>query len=970
MPTSASSAFRLIRQHHIDAINVCVQHYQHQATGAVHFHLQADNPENVFLLGFRTVPMDHQGAAHILEHTALCGSEKYPVRDPFFMMIRRSLNTFMNAFTSNDWTAYPFASCNTKDFYNLLDVYLDAAFFANLDELDFLQEGHRLAFSEADNPDSDLEYKGVVYNEMKGAMSSVNSTLWQTLCKYLFPNTTYHYNSGGDPEHIPDLSYQALQDFYKQHYHPSNAMFVTFGNQEASDLQAVFEEKALHRFTEKKPAIKVADEKRLQAPMAVEEFYAFDSQEPAKQQDHIVVGWLLGQSHKLEDVIKAQLLSFILLENSASPLLNYIETCTFAKSPSAICGLEDSYKELVFVCGVSGAKEQHAQQFEQEVLTVLQKVADEGVSQNRLEAIVEQLELSQREISGDGFPYGLQLILQALTSVTHYSDPVALLDLEPVLAKLREDIKQPTFVSDLINDLLLNNQHRVRLNLKPDTELSKKRQAAEKAKLQAIKEDLSDDEKHAIIEKNQALEARQSAAEDAGLLPKVGLDDVATEISEPASDNSEVNGLPLSHFNQGVNGLAYQQLLVKLPKLSDEQTALLPLYCQLITELGFGEYSFQEVQNLQSDAVGGINAACAIRPNIDDENILQGYLCISAKSLARKQAQMAWLIQQSFLTLRFDELPRIKDIIEQNHSRKQQSITSNGHALAMTCASQTLAPIAKLNELFSGMTSIVKSGELEKLAQSESGLKSLSEQLQALHQQISACEKRLLSISEQSYQQAISGELQNLWRDAGHNDSHFAIHTTAQIAKQAWLCNSQVNFCAKAYKTVPTGHKDSAALTVLGGFLRNGFLHTAIREKGGAYGGGAMQDNAAACFKFFSYRDPRISGTLNDFDQAINWLLTHKHSQEALEEAILGVVSSLDKPGSPAGEAKQAFQNELFGRTKEKRQAFREQVLNTTIDDLIRVGKTYLQQTPSTAVICGDYAKDELATLELNVNVL
>src|SRR5690554_3613124 len=237
---SAHPAFVLLRKEAIPALNLTVEEYEHSATGAQHIHLQADNPENVFLVSLRTVPEDSTGVAHILEHTALCGSERYPVRDPFFMMTRRSLNTFMNALASSDWTAYPFASVNRKDFDNLLDVYLDAVFFSRLDRLDFAQEGHRLEFAELDNPNSDLLYKGVVYNEMKGAMSSVPAQLWQALGQYLYPTTTYHHNSGGDPEHIPDLTYEELKAFYRTHYHPSNAIFMTYGRSEehTSELQS------------------------------------------------------------------------------------------------------------------------------------------------------------------------------------------------------------------------------------------------------------------------------------------------------------------------------------------------------------------------------------------------------------------------------------------------------------------------------------------------------------------------------------------------------------------------------------------------------------------------------------------------------------------------------------------------------------------------------------------------------------
>ncbi|MDB0065604.1 insulinase family protein, partial [Oceanospirillaceae bacterium] len=266
-------AFRFLRQQTIDSLNISIQQYVHIATGAMHIHLASQQTENVFLVALKTMPQDSTGVAHVLEHTALCGSEKFPVRDPFFMMIRRSLNTFMNAFTSSDWTAYPFASQNKKDFNNLLEVYLDAVFFARLDALDFAQEGHRVEFTDDDKGQQSLTFKGVVFNEMKGAMSSPVSQLWDTLSKYLFPSTTYHFNSGGDPSDIPNLSHEQLLAFYKRHYHPSNAIFMTSGDILAATHQKSFEEHALHRFSAQKIDLFVADEKRYFSPIKVQESY-------------------------------------------------------------------------------------------------------------------------------------------------------------------------------------------------------------------------------------------------------------------------------------------------------------------------------------------------------------------------------------------------------------------------------------------------------------------------------------------------------------------------------------------------------------------------------------------------------------------------------------------------------------------------------------------------------------------------
>ena len=429
-------AFKAIRQETIDSLNIRVEEYEHEKTGAVHYHLASENNENVFLVALRTVPQDSTGVAHILEHTALCGSKNYPVRDPFFMMLRRSLNTFMNAFTSSDWTAYPFASQNQKDFNNLLQVYLDAVFFSRLDPLDFAKEGHRVEFSEPENSDSELVFKGVVFNEMKGAMSSVSSVLWSKLCEHLFPSSTYHYNSGGDPENIPDLSYEQLQSFYRSHYHPTNAIFMTFGNIEASAHQSVFEQNALGHFDRLPEKIQVQPEVRLSQPQRVEDCYALDETEGTEQKTHLIMGWMLGESSDLAQLLEAQLLSSVLLDNSASPLQQALETTKLGRAPSPLCGLEDSMREMVFCCGIEGSEPEHADALEEMVLEVIERVARDGVSQERLEAVLHQLELHQREITGDGYPYGLQLILQALGCATHYSDPIAVLNLDPVIVDL------------------------------------------------------------------------------------------------------------------------------------------------------------------------------------------------------------------------------------------------------------------------------------------------------------------------------------------------------------------------------------------------------------------------------------------------------------------------------------------------------------------------------------------------------
>ncbi|WP_438462697.1 insulinase family protein [Marinomonas sp. PE14-40] len=968
--TAHHPAFTQVRKEFIDALNVEVIEFEHKVTGAKHFHIASDNDENVFLVGLKTVPTDSRGVAHILEHTALCGSERFPVRDPFFMMIRRSLNTFMNAFTSSDWTAYPFASKNKKDFKNLLDVYLDAVFFSRLDKLDFSQEGHRLEFAEMENPESDLTFKGVVFNEMKGAMSSTNSVLWQTLTKYLFPNNTYHFNSGGEPTDIPDLSYDDLLSFYRTHYHPTNAVFMTFGDLPAAELQAEFEDKVLSRFERLDQKVSVENAKRYFSPIRVEEGYAAD--EAKEDASHVVVGWLLGESTDLSQQYEAELLSNVLLDNSASPLRRALENTDLGNAPSPLCGLEDSNKEMSFMCGLEGVRKEDNAKVEKLVLETLEQIAEEGVAQEMVEAMLHQLELHQREIGGDSYPYGLQIILSGLSTAVHEGDVIAQLDVEPVIRELRERIQTPGYIGQLIKDLLLSNAHRVTLTLSPDTELEGRRNQAELDRLALIKASLSEQDKQDVIDLSLALQARQSQEDDMSILPKVGLEDVPAELPSYESKKISAN-IPVTFYPQGTNGLVYEQLVIDLPELTEQERDLLPLFSYALAELGSGEQNYLAVQEAQAQVCGGIGASNSIRPLLDDKQQVAAYFVLSSKALVNKFSDMSDILKQTFLAPRFDELPRLRELVAQRRARREQSITGQGHSFAMMAASSGASGFNMQQEAWGGMTGIRALKALDDSLNDEANVQAMMDVFTAIHAKLLASSKQLLLVAEAQHETDLLTSLQANWQgiDAGKCEQNFSLPAVDENQKVAWLTASQVNFCAKSFATVSGIHPHIAPLTVLGGFLRNGFLHRVIREQGGAYGGGASFDPTSGAFKFYSYRDPRLVETLNDFDASIEWLLNEEHSDLALEEAVLGVIGSMDKPGSPAGEAQGDYFLALHKRTKEQREAFRSDILKVSIAQLKEVAKTYLiKENESVAVISSPNNKDVLQELNFDIQTL
>ncbi|BCE01694.1 insulinase family protein [Marinicellulosiphila megalodicopiae] len=942
-------AFKLLQTSPIESLNLTLEHYEHINTGAHHYHLACDNPENVFLVGLKTVPTDSKGVAHILEHTALCGSKKYPVRDPFFMMIRRSLNTFMNAFTSSDWTAYPFASENKKDFNNLMDVYLDAVFFSRLDELDFMQEGHRVEFSEEGNPESDLEFKGIVFNEMKGAMSSPVSQLWQTLTKYIFPTSTYHFNSGGEPSDIVDLTYQELKDFYKVHYHPTNAIFMTFGDIDAQTHQAKFEEQALKHFERNPIAIDVSLEKRYPSPIRVQESYPCED-EDLSDKTHMVMSWLLGESDNTFKQLEAHLLADVLLDNSASPLRKALEETKLAQSPSNLCGLEDSNREMLFACGIEGTNSEHVTEFENLVLDELKAVVENGVDIEKVEAVLHQLELSQREVSGDGYPYGLQIIQSSLSVAVHGGDVLNHLDIDDALKQLRINIQDPKYIPSLITSLLIDNPHRVTLTLIPDANMSDQKQALEKAQLQKIQDALTDADKQNIIKKTAELKDRQEQEDDMGCLPKVGLEDVSADIKLSPEFIKEGG---LIRYNQPTNGLIYVQKVFPISGLSIDQLENMPLMCALITELGAGEFDYLSMQEKESAVTGGVHCFTQYKCDLHDESKIQGYLFFTGKALNENQKALVDVMQLFINTPCFTEYDRVKELMAQIVSRKVQSIVSSGHSLAMSHCASYYTPMARLSNHLGGLESVQRVKKLESdIKKDESALIALCETLASLHRHI--CVEISSELKTQGWVQVGEAEkldsqiadLKSVSNFSEKGDVSLASNIDIQLEKEpkdiAWVTNSQVAFCAMAFKTVLGDHEDAPALTVLSSVLRNGFLHRAIREQGGAYGGGASQDSAKAVFEFYSYRDPRLAQTYEDFANSITWVLEHDIQFDAIEEAILSVVSSLDKPNSPAGGAKQDYQNTLFGRDDEYRQRFRQRLLNVSIADIKRVAKTYL----------------------------
>ena len=989
-------AFELIEHRHIEALSIDVIISQHVKTGAMHYHLAHPSSENAFLVGFRTQPMDSKGEAHVLEHVALCGSEKFPVRDPFFSMIKRSLNTFMNAMTAADWTAYPYATQNKNDYFNLLEVYLDAAFFPNIHPLDFAQEGIRVELDEDDKP----QFKGIVFNEMKGAMSGEIDQLYHTVAHHLFPTTTYHYNSGGDPADIPDLTHNELVAFHQSHYHPANSVIMSFGNIPVSETQARIHDDALTQFAAGKKHVS-RPEVRLSAPISAVDTYTADEAGP--NQTHHVLAWLLPSITNPKQRLALRLLEGVLIEHAGSPLRAYLDSHPLGTSPSPLLGLDDSHYEMVFYTGLRGSEPEYAEAVEQGIMGLLADVASKPIDSDTIETILHQIEIDQRHIGGDSMPYGLNLMLEGFSTAIHDGNPIDVWEVDEHLAWLREQVKDEQWLPNLIKTHLLDNNHRVRVTLVPDSEKSARLAAAEQVRLDTIAMDLTEDDK-AILEK-QALDlaARQAAPDDLSLLPKVGLEDVPTDISFKQGTQKQVmlsgQDSTLFEYEAGTNGLYYYQVIVPLTDaIGNQDTSnlpvnevinhpLLPIYLSLLSELGTDELDAYEMQAKQAAHSSGVTARISQRTAIDDSHAISSYFVVATRALNRKTEAID-LLKEVMQHSVFEEHDRIKEILQQRQASWQSRLASAGHAYALQTASRAMSRQAQLEYVRSGLPALNALKDfLAHASDDDNKWDELATSLMALHQRLLSLPKHAVIICEAEQTERLSDLIVDSWQDVkastvnakqieenipseftqleldpaldGEPDAVKALESDPIAEDLAWLVATNVYHNASAYSVPAADHPDTAALMVLAPYLRNGYLHSAIRERGGAYGGGAGYDANACAFKFFSYRDPHCAETFAHFEASIEWLLSEPQSAEQLEEAILGIISGMDKPGSPAGEAIKACFANLHNRGEDWQRKMRAAILAVTINDIQRVAKQYLQGQQHVRAVLAPYDKED-----------
>ncbi|HSX14095.1 MAG TPA: insulinase family protein [Chlamydiales bacterium] len=910
----------------------------HEPTGARIMHIANNDPENLFCLSFQTLPSSSNGVAHILEHIVLCGSKKFPIKDPFFSMTRRSLNTYMNALTGQDFTCYPASSQVEKDFYNLLEVYIDAVFHPELKLMSFLQEGHRLVFTEQKT----LEFQGVVYNEMKGSLSSAEPRLWEVVLKHLTPDLPYAVNSGGNPKVIPSLTYEELKSFHRKYYHPSRCIFFFYGNLPLEKHLDFLLENALSDVKKEAPLPLIPLQKRFLKPVTIQASYPIAESEPTLKKTWIVFSFLTAPLLNQEEVLALCLIDSLLMDTDASPLKIAILKSGLCTSADSSVDVEMS--EIPFSFIFKGCVEKNAPDLKKLLFDTLKTC---HFSEEEIDASLHQLEFDRTEIGAEGVPFGLSLFFRSALNKQHGSEPENALLIHTLFRSLRKDLKDPQFLQNLIRKYFLDNQHFVKVIFSPDAKLSAQERNEEEATLRKLLHEV--DEKKIIAETKELAKYQESIeTQSLDCLPKLNLKDIPRKVKDYPLFETKMDQLHVFHHPCFTNQILYADLIFDLPAIAEKDLPLVSLFVHFLTELGCGGRDYAENLSFQQAYTGGVQASLAMHTPRETPDLFYPYFSLRGKVLARNSEKLFSLFADFMQGVDCTDRERIQELLEQQATELQNRLTKNALNYAIQTSLLDFSKIAFVSDQWYGLS--YYQAVLEWLKKPEK----IPEELHRIQN---------LILGKGIPHLVISSEKETF--DEIQNQSFFNLHKKLETRElipwksdfsvkkqrsQARFISSPVAFTARGQRTICYKDPRSSFLVLASELLDNTHLHKEIREKGGAYGSGANYSPHTGNFHFYSYRDPNLAKTIGEFQIALEKISKGNFSNQDLEEAKFGAIQSLDAPVPPGNRAKTAYAWYRSGRTLEERQKFREAVLSATKEDVANAVRELLLPSPHVIV--------------------
>ncbi|HSX04124.1 MAG TPA: insulinase family protein [Rhabdochlamydiaceae bacterium] len=945
--------FELIKIVPIPELQATLREILHIPTGAEVMHIENDDPENLFCLSFKTLPSSSNGAPHILEHTVLCGSRKYPIKDPFFSMNRRSLNTFMNALTGTDFTCYPAASQVEKDFYNLLEVYLDAVFHPLLKEASFLQEGHRFEFTRPDDPSSPIKLMGIVYNEMKGSLSSVDTRVWHKMMEHLFPGLPYAYNSGGDPSEIPSLSYSQLIEFYETYYHPSRCLFFFYGDLPLKKHLDYLEEHTLKAVQKLPPIPAISKQKRFNTPIKKEYSYPTEEKNDLEKKSILCFGWLTSPLIDQEEVLALSILDSVLMDTDASLLKKSILQSGLCVKADSVIDTEMSEVPYLIVC--KGCRKEDAEALEKAIFDRLFEIVESKIPYHLIEAAIDLLEFSRTEILKDQAPFGLTLFMRCALAKQHGCPPENALTMHSLFQNILKKARDPAFLTQVLRKYFIDNPHFVRLTFVPDPSLSAKEAGEEKAYLKKTQSELSEKQKARILDQAKVLSSYQEEVEHQNLdcLPKVTLKDVPQGARDLLLEEEQLGHLKVFRHECFTNHILYVDLIFDFPQLEQEDLFYAQLLIMFFAEVGAGKRNYEENLELIHAHTGGIRASGNLYVPVSDPHLTTPSLHIRGKALKRKIPQFFELLGEMVSGVRFDEEKRISDLINQVATGLQSNLTRNAMKYASLLAISGFSEAGHISELWSGITFYQKIRDIA--SDLDKNLPIVMEKLMMLKDRLLCINTPhlVLSTDQEIYNELKKGDFFGLTRLPIKKLPHWVSKPIEKkIPSQARVISSPVAFTVEAFNTINYLHPDAPALHASTLLFDNEVLHQAIREKGGAYGSGATFNSLWGNFSFYSYRDPHIAKTLQAFNEAAETIAEGHFDENDLDEAKLGIIQQLDQPISPGSKALMAYSWWRDGKTKAMRQNHRDKLLALTVDEMqTAVQKQILTKKESSTVV-------------------
>ena len=928
---SIQHGFELMSEERIEEINTVARRYRHVKTGADLLSLSNDDENKVFGITFRTPPPDSTGIAHILEHSVLGGSKKYPLKEPFVQLVKGSLKTFLNAMTYPDRTVYPVASTNLQDFYNLVDVYLDAVLHPLITPHHLDQEGWHFELESVDAP---LAYKGVVFNEMKGAYSSPDNVLYRASQQALFPDTAYGLDSGGDPTVIPQLTYQQFKQFHETYYHPSNAMIYFYGDDDPEERLRLLDA-YLSAFDAQPVGAGVDAQPRFPAPRRITRPYGVDANSDQSPKAFVQVNWLLPEPSDPALVMGLSMLSYALVSTQASPLRKTLIDSGLGEDLTG-GGLSASLREMTFSVGMKGVEPGRDMEVEELILATLERLAHEGIEREMIAAAYNTFEFSLRENNTGSTPRGLSTMFQALRNWVYHRDPLTAIAFEAPLAAVREQIDHnPDYFQSLIREHLLKNDHRVTLVLTPDPELNATRAAEEEARLQSARAQMDKAALEKIVANTLELKRRQELVDTPELLamlPTLKLTDLDRDVKTIPTELGEIHGAKLLFHDLFTNGIVYLDLAFNLHGLAPELLPYAKLFQQSLTEMGTETEDFVKLSQRIGRTTGGIYPSSFLAAKREDPEGV-AWLLLHGKATMAQAPAMLDIMRDILLTVRLDNPERMRQILLKNKARSEAGLIPGGHGVidgrlraAFSTASWASEQMGGLEHLFF----------LRRITNEiEQDWPSVLAKLEAVRQQV---------VNRNALIANVTLDAENFRAFEPHLRELVSALPAQSAGERSWFAPrlpeneglsvpAQINYVGKGADLYALGYEYDGSIHVITNHLRSSYLWDKIRVQGGAYGAFSRFSQQSGVFTFLSYRDPNLLGTLEVYDRAAEYLQTLALADDDLTKSIIGTIGSLDAYQLPDAKGETALARYLLGESDESRQQTRDQVLGTTAAD-------------------------------------